>query len=1072
LEDHLVKPRLFRRSSAKSFRYRPHLDLLEDRNAPGSMLSLTSSFLFSAGAAVKTRSAPTTAANQPAALELSTTLSESGSTTAALAVIPEKPRATAKVEPTVVSQVFDRSEDPALAQLWAALTVSPSPTPGTASPAGTAHWLGGSSGELPKAASRNQGKPANSEMEPLGNVLIATVGPLAGEQGTVHFRTAGTGPGSLTNVYELGGPVAPGRPSTGIFISDGSFDVRTPYLTGQRFGLTDRQITALQTLQQRVPGLRVNVNTVFGRPSSLINANGFLTDRSPLPPRDVVLQFIYDNKDALGLTDADVRDLVTTDMYTNQVGKRITHVYLQQQYNGIPVFQGVANGSVMPNGRLIILGNHLVTDLAGSINTTTPAITQAQAIAAAAQSMGIRVTQPLQLVQDQGGPTQAQVYRSAEVSRQDIPVSLRFLPIQKGETRLVWHTVIESPLSRSEWYEVNVDAQTGQVWNRFNYYKGDSYRVLHYRFAGPHEGSFSIQVNPADPLANGFPFRSTVTWHNTDNDPEPETFTTTGNNVIAQEDRDGDDSPIGRRPAPNGNATGSNDYNYVWDPTREPYEPAVPFDPGPPPVPGRPAFTTNMFAAIVQAYYLTNIFHDVLYYYGFTEAAGNFQIVNFGRGGRGNDPVLVDVQDDADNGTFNNANFATPPDGTPGRAQFYIFDFTTPNRDSAMYSEIVFHELAHGLSTRLNGGPQEVTGLSGTQSGGMGEGWSDFVPLWFNTKPDQRAGDPVRYGRHILGQPPTGLGVRRVPYDTTQRVFGQPNTYDHPITYNDIDPLQEDVVWPYNPPLDPRQNGADNIYSIGELWCETLWDLNWALIKKYGYSSDLYRGMGGNNIAMRLVTEALRLTPINPTLLNGRDALLAADFALYGGANQREIWTAFAARGMGQFAHDGGDHNSVAVRENFTIPPIFGGGGGGGGGGGTGNGDYPGNGSRDSRYEPNDFSNQAFNLGRFKAGSKQIPGLQIRSSPTQDRDWFRFRTHANGATLVQIDMAANAGDLDLIVYRRTSNGTLQEVGRSATRARGGIEAVAFDAVAGEHYFFQVYGYNGATGNYGITISAP
>ncbi|MCS6977411.1 MAG: PPC domain-containing protein, partial [Gemmatales bacterium] len=134
-------------------------------------------------------------------------------------------------------------------------------------------------------------------------------------------------------------------------------------------------------------------------------------------------------------------------------------------------------------------------------------------------------------------------------------------------------------------------------------------------------------------------------------------------------------------------------------------------------------------------------------------------------------------------------------------------------------------------------------------------------------------------------------------------------------------------------------------------------------------------------------------------------------------------------------------------------------------------GGYPGNGSRDSRYEPNNFSNQAYNLGRI-SGIQQVPGLRIASTVQQDRDWFRFRTRNSGPTTVQIDMDDSAGDLDLIVYRRTGTGTLQEIGRSTNRGGGGTETVSFNATAGEQYFFQIFGYNGGTGNYGITITAP
>lgn len=50
-------------------------------------------------------------------------------------------------------------------------------------------------------------------------------------------------------------------------------------------------------------------------------------------------------------------------------------------------------------------------------------------------------------------------------------------------------------------------------------------------------------------------------------------------------------------------------------------------------------------------------------------------------------------------------------------------------------------------------------------------------------------------------------------------------------------------------------------HNAGEIWASALWDLNWILIDKYGYSSDLYYGGGGNNLTLKLVTEALKLQP-------------------------------------------------------------------------------------------------------------------------------------------------------------------------------------------------------------------
>ena len=80
--------------------------------------------------------------------------------------------------------------------------------------------------------------------------------------------------------------------------------------------------------------------------------------------------------------------------------------------------------------------------------------------------------------------------------------------------------------------------------------------------------------------------------------------------------------------------------------------------------------TTYSNAAVVQLFYWNNFMHDKLYELGFTEAAGNFQSTNFGRGGLGNDAVQADAQD---GGGYNNANFSTPPDGSRGpHADVYL----------------------------------------------------------------------------------------------------------------------------------------------------------------------------------------------------------------------------------------------------------------------------------------------------------------------------------------------------------------------------------------------------------------
>jgi hypothetical protein len=83
------------------------------------------------------------------------------------------------------------------------------------------------------------------------------------------------------------------------------------------------------------------------------------------------------------------------------------------------------------------------------------------------------------------------------------------------------------------------------------------------------------------------------------------------------------------------------------------------------------ASSAQRMAAITQLFYDDNFFHDWYYDSGFDEASGNGQTNNFGRGGLGGDAMLAEAQDFS--GT-NNANMSTPPDGSPGRMQMYVFN--------------------------------------------------------------------------------------------------------------------------------------------------------------------------------------------------------------------------------------------------------------------------------------------------------------------------------------------------------------------------------------------------------------
>lgn len=292
-------------------------------------------------------------------------------------------------------------------------------------------------------------------------------------------------------------------------------------------------------------------------------------------------------------------------------------------------------------------------------------------------------------------------------------------------------------------------------------------------------------------------------------------------------------------------------------------------------------------ASVTQLFYTANKFHDLLYLLGFNEAAGNFQTNNHGKGGKGNDFAILDAQDGS---RFNNAQFSSPPDGQPGRMRMYLWDYTNPQRDGVFESGIVIHEYTHGLSTRLTGGPANSNCLNSLESGGMGEGWSDFYATAARLKPSDTRKTDYSMGAWASNRP---KGIRAVLYSTDLTV--NPNTYETLNTQNEV-------------------------HDIGETWATMLYEVMWNLIDKYGKNDSdvpvLKSGVptDGKYMAMKLVMDGMALQPCNPNYIQARDAILDADKALTKGANQCEIWTAFAKRGLGEDASYNGGKRSGSTK--------------------------------------------------------------------------------------------------------------------------------------------------------------
>ncbi|MCB0596266.1 MAG: M36 family metallopeptidase, partial [Phaeodactylibacter sp.] len=224
---------------------------------------------------------------------------------------------------------------------------------------------------------------------------------------------------------------------------------------------------------------------------------------------------------------------------------------------------------------------------------------------------------------------------------------------------------------------------------------------------------------------------------------------------------------------------------------------------------------------------------------------------------------------------------------------FQLPDDTGPARlDGSLDNVVVAHEYTHGISNRLAGGPSSTSCLANDEQ--MGEGWSDFFSMAATVKPGDTGATPRTYANYVLRQGAGGTGLRRQPYSTDMAVNNQ--------TY-------EDIV------------GTTIEQSLGEVWAVVLWDLYWKLAEVYGWDEDPVNGSSGNNLAMQLVVDALKLQACSPGFIDGRDALLAADAMNSGGANACYIWEVFARRGLGFAAEQGSRFNRNDGLADFRVLP-------------------------------------------------------------------------------------------------------------------------------------------------------
>jgi subtilisin-like proprotein convertase family protein len=707
--------------------------------------------------------------------------------------------------------------------------------------------------------------------------------------------------------------------------------------------LSRRQAAIAQTLSNgvwrlktTVPGTEVTISPITGS-AEVVSAAGGLTP--PAPNRsafEIVKDFVQANAALYGLTPDDIAHLRFIGESVSP-GSGLRMVRVEQIVKGRPVFQSETRFILDREGRLVRSVGLLVPDASTAAVALTNSLSAQSALVSAMASVNLALdpaAMTLEKTKPDGSKTEV-VANHPQISG-NVPSEMVYFPIAPGALVLAWSQVTMTK-GEGDWYTL-VDANTGALLWRKNIRAHVSTQEARF--------SVYVQADGKTPADSPAPLSPTTATTGSGLQPagiarsnvnmsvvqdivaSPNGWitdggtTTTGNNVDAYMDADGNaDTPdthtffkLDGNGRPTGNPdTAARNRDFLGTTPRD-------FTMTPPPQGGNPesgqTATGNgnnggqpidafRRGAVTHLFYIVNWYHDQLFVLGFDEAAGNFQAINFSAQGSGNDRVLAEAQDDS--GT-DNANFSTPPDGQSGRMQMYRFTGPTIDRDGGLDAEIVIHELTHGLSNRLIG---NGAGLFWDVGAGMGEGWSDFYALSLlnNSNADDPNGKYASgaYATYKLGASFVTnnylYGIRRFPYSTDNSI--------NPLTWADVDDVTLDISGGISAsPLNFTANGGCEVHNIGEIWCNTLWEVRSRVIADpAGANGDVPTG---NNTMLQIVTDGLKMTPINPSFIDARDALLAADTAANASANELWIWQGFADRGLG--------YNAVAPYSRMLAP--------------------------------------------------------------------------------------------------------------------------------------------------------
>ncbi len=333
---------------------------------------------------------------------------------------------------------------------------------------------------------------------------------------------------------------------------------------------------------------------------------------------------------ALAARGRDAQTLAATQQVHSVAGRNgHQHARFEQTVDGLPVYGAYARATFNANGDLV----HLIDHLAAVPNTTLPTarVDALQALRGVVNRLHPAANVVLRHQSASGNSLRFDGgrYFWESPSVQAVAVALDDGSMSRGWLVQTWSRR-DNQLHHTL---VGADGQVLHVESRTN---SDSYNVF---AKDPGSTAQAVLVGPGAASAD-----SPSGWLGTG---AQTTNNISGNNVRAYLDVDANNAAdVGGSAVSDGNFVAV--ANLVAAPTT----------------------LTNRAVAVQNLFALNNRTHDILRRHGFNEAAGNFQVNNFGLGGAGNDPVLAEAQDGSG---VDNANFSTPNDGSSPRMQMYLW---------------------------------------------------------------------------------------------------------------------------------------------------------------------------------------------------------------------------------------------------------------------------------------------------------------------------------------------------------------------------------------------------------------